>query len=298
MTIEFNCPNCGALIAFDGKHSGKRAKCLSCEQRFLIPARSFEKPKKIEPEAPPKEDPIPGFYHAVFVESGKVFANAQNVTTLVFVIAVVCFRFFLANACCLNHLANFVIWGWLFGFYLNVISRTAIDDDLLPEIELGTSITFVLYIIGPFIIFFYTLFLVEFPFIVGLALTRNSGITIDNLWSSFDALHLLMQGLLLGGLFVFPAAILTTSVGGTFALLRPDYLLAPLPRALFPYLTTVALLAAACILEMQTAQYDPGAEPKATVAALGLNLLVQAVAVVAMRSIGLFYRHYGCHFRW
>ena len=65
MTIEFNCPWCGALIAFDGKHSGKRAKCLSCEQRFLIPAESFQKAKKVAPEPEPKEDPIPGFYRAV-----------------------------------------------------------------------------------------------------------------------------------------------------------------------------------------------------------------------------------------
>jgi glutaminyl-tRNA synthetase len=69
---------------------------------------------------------------------------------LTFVVAVVSFRFFLAQgACCLNHVANFVIWGWLAGFYLTVISRTAIDDDQLPEIDIGTSGTFILYIVGP-----------------------------------------------------------------------------------------------------------------------------------------------------
>jgi len=28
MTIEFNCPNCGALMAFDRRHRGRRARCL------------------------------------------------------------------------------------------------------------------------------------------------------------------------------------------------------------------------------------------------------------------------------
>lgn len=298
MTIEFNCPKCGALIAFDSKHAGKRAKCVSCEQKFLIPSESFQKPKKIEPEPAPKEDPIPGFYHAVLVESGKVFVNPQNVTTLAFVIAVVCFRFFLAQACCLNYISSFVIWGWLFGFYLNIISRAAIDDDLLPEIDLGTSITFILYILGPMFLFLYTLFLVELPFIIGLSLTQDSGVTFENLWSGASGLHRLLQALFLGGLFLFPAAILTTAVGGTFSLLRPDYLLAPLPRAFLPYLTTVALLTAACLLEWHTTQYAADAEPKVTIANLGLNLLVQVVAIVAMRSIGLFYRHYGCYFKW
>lgn len=297
MTIEFNCPKCGALIAFDSKHSGKRAKCLSCEQRFLIPAESFQKPKKIEPEPAPKEDPIPGFYRAVLVDSWKVFTNRQHITTLTFVAAVVCFRFFLAQACCLNHLANFVIWGWLFGFYLNIISHTAIDDDQLPEIDIGTSITFILYIVGPFFIFIYTLFLVELPFIIGLSLAQDSGITFYTLWSGSSALHRLLQTLLLGGLFLFPAAILTTAVGETFSLLRPDYLLAPLPRAFFPYLTTVALLTAACLMEMHTTQ-STGAETMVATAHLGLNLLVQLVAIIAMRSIGLFYRHYGCYFKW
>jgi hypothetical protein len=298
MTIEFNCPKCGALIAFDSKHSGRRAKCLACEQRFFIPAESFQKPKKVEPEAAPKEDPIPGFYRAALIDSWKIFTNPLHVTTLTFVVAVVCFRFFLAPACCLNYVSSFIIWGWLFGFYLNIISRTAIDDDLLPEIEIGTSITFMLYILGPMFIFFYTLFLVELPFLIGLSLTQDSGVTFGNLWSGSTGLHRLLQALLLGGLFLFPAAILTTAVGGTFSLLRPDYLLAPLPRAFFPYLTTVALLTAACLLEMHTSQYDIDAEPKVTAASLGLNLLVQVVAIVAMRSIGLLYRHYGCHFRW
>jgi len=298
MTIEFNCPKCGALIAFDSKFAGKRAKCLSCEQKFFIPAESFQKAKKIEPEPKPKEDPIPGFYHAALIDSWKVFSNPHNVTTLTFVVAVVCFRFFLADACCLNYLSSFIIWGWLFGFYLNVISETAIDDDELPQIEVGTSITFLLYVLGPFLVFFFTLFLVETPFLITLSLTQDSGITMSTVFSGSTPLHRVLQVLLVGGLFLFPAAILTTAVGGTFTLLRPDYLLAPLPRAFFPYLTAVALLTAACILEFHTTQRTPKAETMALTAHLGLNLLVQVVAIIAMRTIGLFYRHYGCYFKW
>lgn len=297
MTVEFNCPKCGALIAFDSKHAGKRAKCLSCDQKFYIPAESFQKAKKAEPEAKPKEDPIPGFYHAVFVDSWKVFTNRQNVTTLTFIVAVVCFRFFLAQACCLNHLSNLVICGWLFGFYLNVISRTAIDDDLLPEIDIGNSVTFILYIIGPFIVFLYTLFLVELPFIIGLSLTQGHGVTFSNLWSGSSGPHRLLQVLLIGGLFLFPAAILTTAVGECFSLLRPDYLLVPVSRALMPYLTTGALLTAAVVMEMHTTQ-SIGAAPTVAAIHLGMNLFVQIVAIIAMRSIGLFYRHYGCYFKW
>ena len=297
MTIEFNCPKCGAVIAFDSKHAGKQAKCLTCEQKFLIPAESFQKPKKVASEPPPREDPLPGFYSAVFLDSCKVFFDPQNVTTVVFVIAVVCFKFFLASACCLNFISMIVIWGWLVGFYLNVISRTAIDDDVLPEIYLGTSVSFLWFIIAPFLTFLYTLFLVELPFLIALSFVHDQGVTFENLWSGHSSAHTLLQVLLIGGLFLFPAAILTTAVGKDFGLLRPDYLLAPVFRALIPYLLTVSLLTATCLAEMQTEQYA-GEPAKVTAIHLAVNLMVQVLAIITMRSIGLFYRHYTCYFKW
>jgi hypothetical protein len=298
MTIEFNCPNCGALIAFDSKHAGQRAKCLTCGQKFLIPAASFEKPEKIAPDPQPKEDPIPGFYRAVFLDNWRIFVRPESVTPLAFVIAVVCFRFFLARgACCLNHVASVIIWGWLFGFYLSVIYQTACDEDVLPEIDIGTSVTFLWHVLEPMFIFAYTFFMVELPFIIALALAQDHGITVDQVWSGSTPLHLLLQVLLIAGLFVFPAAILTLAVGQDFALLRPDYLLAPLFRAFLPYLTVVLLLVAACVLEMHTTQYT-GKDTMVTAKHLAGNLLVQVLAILSMRSIGLLYRHYGGYFKW
>jgi hypothetical protein len=295
MTIEFNCPKCGALIAFDSKYAGKRARCLTCQQKFIIPAESFQKPKKVE-EPKPKAEPIPGFYRAVFVESWPVFVNPKNVTTLTFIVAVVCFRFFLARAWCCGFPARFIIWGWLFGFYGNLICRVAFDDDVLPEIDLGTSITWLWYVIQPFLVFFYTLFLVELPFVIALSLTRQPGV-LETMVSDFTAGPLHLQILFLLGLFVFPAAILTTSVGHDLALLRPDYLLVPIVRAFLPYATTVLLIAVACLFQSRVSPYT-GAATFITVRDLALNLLVQSIAIVAMRAVGLLYRHYHAYFQW
>ena len=297
MTIEFNCPKCGALIAFDGKYAGKRAKCLTCGQKLIIPAASFAKPEKVKPPPEPKAAPVPGFYRAVFVDSWKVFVHPQSITPLAFVIAVVCFRFFLAQACCLNYVATFVILGWLFGFYLNIIYDTAFDENALPEIHLGSALEFVWNILEPFFIFFYTLFLVELPFIIVFALARGHGVTWGNLWSGAMFLHRLLQVLMAGGLFVFPAAVLTTAVGKDFLLLRPDYLLAPIVRAFIPYVLAVSLLAGAVLLELHTTQ-NTGEDTLTLTRDLGLNLAVQLVAIFAMRAIGLLYRHYACYFKW
>ncbi len=306
MTVEFNCPHCGAVIAFDSKHAGKRARCYTCGQKFLIPTQSFEKAEKVAPEPPPREDPVPGFYRAVFLDNWKIFFRPESVTPLAFVIALVCFRFFLAGACCLNWVASFVIWGLLFGYYLSIIYETAQDQDVLPEVDVGTSITFLWHVLEPIFIFSYTLFLVELPFIITLWVASKHDITAGQVWSGHTPLHLLLQFFQVAGLFLFPAAILTLAVGQDFTLLRPNYLLAPISRAFLPYLTAVLLLVATCFLEMHTTQYtgenptfrDPHLSTLAAARELSVSLLVQLVAIFSMRSIGLLYRHYGGYFKW
>jgi ribosomal protein S27E len=293
MTIQFNCPNCDALIAFPDKHARKRARCLTCGQIFIIPAKDGEKPKRIEPEIQ-KEEPVPGFYRALFIDSWKLFVGPENSTSLAFVVAAVCFRFFLgAGICCVNYISFVVVWGWLLGFYLNIVYETAYDIDNLPEIYLGTSITFLLYIIKPLLIFLFAMAVVQVPFIVAFVILRSPDLAAQDSWRAEIVLH----ALLALGLFLFPVAVLTMAVGKDFTLLRPDYLLAPIVRAFKPYLAVGGLLIAAGVLEMQTQQYV-GQNFLAASGHLMLNLAVQVVAIMAMRSIGLFYRHYSCYFAW
>jgi hypothetical protein len=118
MTIQFNCPNCGELIAFDSRHIGKRARCLTCNQLFIIPEKDNETPKKIKPPESPleKTKPLPGFYRAALFDGWKVFFDRKNITTLAFIAAAVCFKFFLCGEICCAPVAYVVIWGWLLGF--------------------------------------------------------------------------------------------------------------------------------------------------------------------------------------
>lgn len=296
MTIQFFCPNCNEIIGFPDKHSGKRARCTSCGQLFIIPSESYKKPKKIEL---PKEkgEPIPGFYHAVFVGNWKLFFDSENATSLVFVVAVVCFKFFTAGSPCCAFVTNYAVWGWLLGFYLNIIYETAFGIDKLPEIYLGTSVTFVWYIIKPLFLFSVTMAVVQLPFIITFVLLKDQGLTLENIWQAEIGFRLLLQVFFILGLFLFPIAILTTAVGRDFTMFRPDYLLAPVFKAFVPYVVTVLLLIAAALLETQTTQYT-GAVLTTTTGHLAMNLAVQFIAIIAMRSIGLFYRHYNCHLAW
>jgi hypothetical protein len=310
MTIKFYCPNCDTIIAFDSKHTGKRARCLTCGQIFIIPQKNDETPKKIKAEPEYKGEPVPGFYHAVFIDSWKLFFDPQNVTSLAFVVAVVCFKFFLAKTFCINYILFVVVyyillvvvWGWLLAFYLNIIYETAFEIDQLPQIQLAASdflgaTALVWHIIKPFLIFLYTMFIVQLPFIIALALLEDKGLTYENMWQARTGLHLLLQALSVFGLFLFPMAILTTAVGKDLTLLRPDYIVVPILKAFIPYLTVVALLVAASLLQTRIKQFE---DPTfaITAANLALNLAVQLIAIIAMRSIGLFFRHYSCRFRW
>jgi hypothetical protein len=297
MTIEFNCPNCDSLIAFGDKYIGKRAHCTSCGQIFIIPSESFQEAETIDPE-PEHTEPLPGFYKALIIDCWKPFFNRASVTSLVFVIAVVCFKFFLNRAiCCVGVIAFILPWGWLLGFYLNIIHETAFEIDTLPQVYLGTSFSWLTYVFKPFFIFTITLFVVQIPFLTANYLLLGSQNPILEIWQKTSDVHLLLRGLFIFGLFLFPMTILTVAVARDPARLRPDYLLGPICKAFIPYLLVVAFLVAACILELQTKQYA-NADIATTARDLSINFASQVLAIIAMRAIGLFYRHYRCYLKW
>jgi len=298
MTIQFNCPKCKSLIAFADKHAGRPARCLTCGQQLLIPEKTGQTPQTVEPRVEP-ESPLPGFYCEVFVESWKIFFDKDNLTALVFVTAAVCFKFFSASTCCLGHVTFLAAWGYLFGFYLNIIRETAIGNNKLPEIEVGTSITFLWHIIKPIFVFVFAVLIVQLPLIIALAFFEDKGITWENIWGTRTAVNLILRLLFIAGLFLFPVAILAAAVIEDLPeLFRLDRLVAPVFRAIAPYTVTVGLLAAASLFEANARQYEPISKASVLSVAgnLAVNLAEQVVAIIAMRSIGLFYRHYGCYF--
>jgi len=297
MTVTFNCPNCGSTNTFDREHCGRLGRCEACGQLFIIPMNDNEAPAKYGPEVA-GDRPPPSFYGELFVESWKIFINPANATSLVFVAAVVLFKFFLAEAaCCVNLITYVVAWGWLFGFYLNVIYETAFGTDELPQIYLGTSITFLWYVIKPFFIFVFTMAVVQTPFIITAALLRNR-VTAEDMWKFQSVWHVLVQASFIFGLFLFPAAILTVAVGKDIAMLRPDYLLPAVFKAFGPYIIVVFLLVTTAAVETRTEPLDTSASVGTNAVYVALNLVVQVLAITAMRAIGLFYRHYNHHFRW
>jgi len=302
MTIQFNCPSCNTLIAFHDKHSGKRARCLTCGQLFIIPAKDHEKPQKIELRLE-KGQPVPGFYRAVFIDSWKLFMKSQNATGLVFVAAAVCFKFFLGHTDYSFTMGGFRVqaptgliitlaaWGCLFWFYTEIIYSAAFATEELPDVYMGGLFGFIWNIIRSLCIFAVALAVVQLPCIIFLVVSRKAGIEFP----------IISHILAIAGLFAFPMAILTFSVGRDMAMVfRPDYILKPVVNAFWPYLVVVGLFVLAWELQLQTVGYGHLLGRGKMVIGLRLlaNIAVQALALVSMRSIGLFHRHYSCYFPW
>ena len=302
MTIQFNCPNCDAVIAFDDKHRGKRAKCTTCGQRFIIPLKDGARPTKIKP---PKEEgeAVPGFYRAVFADSWKLFTAPENATGLALITAAVCCKFFVAKRnyimtipgrvysfdlpIPIGHVLHAAMWGFLFWYYMEIIYTTAFDRETLPEAIVGGLRGFVGIVGRSLYMCFVALLVVGLPWIVFTII--SGAIRVE--WP------VISYALIFCGVFQFPMAIVTLAVGKDLAMLRPDRLVITISRTFRPYLVTAILFGIAGTIQTQASQYDYQ-DAAATAGHLLLNLAVQVVALVAMRSIGLFYRHYNSYFCW
>ncbi len=303
MTIEFNCPNCDAVIAFADKHRGKRAHCTTCGQGFVIPLISGEKAKKTKP---PKEktEPLDGFYRAAFIDSWKLFSSdEQNVTGLVFIAITVCFKFFVARMnytivipgqslimefpLPIGHVLTIAAWGFLFWYYMEIIYTTAFDAEKLPEVIVEGVHGFFGRIVKSVYTMFIILLVTELPYVIAYIIAKKTG----HEWP------VLTNVLMFSGLFLFPMAILTVGVGRDLTMLRPDYLLVPIFKVFKPYFSVAVLFAATALIQIKAKQYT-GAAPAITALHLTLNLVVHMIAVIAMRSTGLLHRHYGCYFPW
>jgi hypothetical protein len=298
MTIQFNCPHCGAIIAFNEKHSGKRARCLTCSQLFIIPSKDDKKPKKIKPEKEKPGEPLPGFYRAVFIDNWQLFTKSENVAGLVLITTAVLFKFFASRLnftvtlsarrtidvpVPLGYILHISTWGFLFWYYMEIIYSTAFEIEKLPEVAMGGFYSFLWHIIKSIYTFAIALLVVELPFLIVAIIAKITG----------NGLIVL----LLCGLFFFPIAVLTVAIGRDLTMLRPDYLLIPILRAFIPYLAMSMLLGVAAFLQFQAKQYT-GQEPMIAADHLLLNLGAQILILMSMRTIGFFYRHYTCCLPW
>ena len=306
MTIEFNCPSCGAVIAFADPHAGKGARCSTCGQHLIIPNESFSKPLGLAEEEPDRGEPVSGFDFAAFAEGWGLFVRRGNVVPLVFIVAVVCLKFFVAHVdysfsiagrfnvyLPVGLLVRATCWGCLFWYYLEIINNTVLSENTcdLPEIEIeGCSEFFANALRSVWVI------------AMALVICILPATAADGLWEEGSS-TLLSQVLTNAGLFILPMLILAVGVTrDSTQLVRFDLTVPPLLKTFLPYLSVALLIMIAAQLQFRAKNYGDSAVINASalvkaswlLAQLGLQIL----AIIGARALGLLHRHYECFFRW
>jgi hypothetical protein len=163
------------------------------------------------------------------------------------------------------------------------------DDFLSPDI--GSGFEFIWNMIKTWYLFIVAVFLVEFPFLMLAQWIRNAHIGDPWLW----------QITILGGFPLLPMALLILVSGPQiYSIFRPDYFGIPIVKAFRPYLLVAGIFLLPAWLELITKQYYAVKDQSHLVIALHLagNLLVANLWLVAMRSIGLFGRHFHSILPW
>jgi len=246
---------------------------------------------------------------APFIKSWKVFINPKNIAGLTLIIALTAFKFFIQH---FNFEASVYIpatgefmtillpfgdlmaiaaWGGLFWYYMEFIYSTAFGADTLPEAYMGGFSGFLANILKSIYTFIAAAFMVGLPMVIVFFIQQN--IQTDLTW--------LLWTLGLAGLFAFPVTVLNVAVGRDLTMLfRYDFIVKPIIKIFKPYLVVAALVILAFFLQYKTAFYGRVMDRGTLIIAAHMvaNFAVQAIIIIAMRSIGLFFRHYGCYLPW
>lgn len=306
-TITFHCPKCRSMCAFSDRFAGRRCRCLKCGQFMLVPTEDGGKSEKLEISCD-TGTPLPGFYKAVFINSKKLFTSRQSVIGLIFIVTTVTVQFFTAY---LNfwikipmrsggtldifvpfgYAMGIMTWGVLLWYYTEIIYSTAYDMEELPEIYIGGMFGFLWTVVKSAYTFLIALLVVELPYIVAIGIFKVDGIELK--WPLYV--------LAMSGLFLLPMAILTASTGRDITMLgRIDYFFQPIIKAFWPYLVLVVLLTITCRLQWIALDYGKLRDSGKVAVLLNLlaNIGTQAMAIVTMRAIGIFHRHYNCYLKW
>lgn len=191
-----------------------------------------------------------------------------------------------------GRLIQILCWGLLFWYYLEVICGATFEGPVLADLHLGEDLWERLFqIVKGLWIFGFGLFLAELPYVLWLGLTR-----IFLLEPGLVGLSLNVLGLLL-----FLMVVLNFAVNRDITLLvRFDLMLRPVLRAPVPYLVAAGLMIATWQLYLYTKDYQQLRSAGNLTIGMGLSArpALQFLAIISIRAIGLFYRHFSCYFGW
>lgn len=294
MTISCTCPKCGKVCGFKDQYAGRRARCLNCQTRFIIPDHDAE-PAALVPDEP--AEPLPGFYRAVFGENLRAFIQPESLSGVIICITLTCFHFIIGDKDYSVSLPGFrlplfVGWivtaitaGYLLWYYMETINETAFGCDILPSLFSGGGFAFIGEAVKNIYFFAVAFVIALLPAFVAINLLNFIGIAWPPLEMTLVVISMISVPLVL--------AILACGIA-PWMLFRFDRMAVIIAKTFRPYLLTTAVTITALLLIYLTVGYFAGESTDSPPALLMLAARLAAVfyGLFAMRTIGLYARHY------
>lgn len=294
MSIHCECPKCGRVCGFKDEYAGRRARCLHCDTKFIIPEQG-QLPVELSEVA--AEEPLPGFYRAVFKESWTIFIQPESLVGIVLCIALTCFHFFIGDKdysielpglripVVIGWITTVITAGYLLWYFIEIINLTWINCDFLPEIEVGDGFVFAWAVVKSIYFFIAAFAIAAVPAAVILNLLKVAGLSFRVLDGIVIMLSMLMVPMIL--------SMLACGIA-PWMLFRYDRIVMRIIETYRPYLTVAAITLVSFLLIFLTVGYfateSRGDPPRAVM--LTARILAMFSTMFAMRAIGLYVRHY------
>jgi hypothetical protein len=298
MTISCMCPQCGRVCGFKDVYAGRKARCLACSTRFIIPAADGSAARPV-PDEP--QEPLPGFFRAVLRDTFSVFAQKESLFGIILCIALTCFHFFAGNKdfsytmgrfrppLAVGWVVTFCCAGYLLWYCMEIINTTIMDNDFLPEIFIGEGFAFLIESAKSIYLFIAAVVITALPGSAITALLETVGVSHTGLNTAIVLLSLLM----------FPMMLCMLGSGvAPWKLFRYDLIIRIIVKTFMPYLlTAVVTVAALFAIYLTIGFFAQDVKTGLLTVSVLLTARLTAVFVLlfAMRTIGLYARHYlGC----
>ena len=314
--VEFACTECGQRYTGNdsrGLPTPREFRCVQCHsfvrvaqmQVIQVAGDPSQPVGRLKDDYRPTGESATGvglkFFKDAFASFYIVFKGTGNVVNMLILLVLCAFLPVLGYVGCYGFIGQVIVLGWFCAFYFNTILEVARGEDDLPSI--GGVEGWWGSIFRPLLLFVGVYAFCMIPFLV---YTFSVGL------GSFDPLVALALQLL--GVFVGPMALLSVALGDSIGALRPDLMIKSIVNAFVPYLAVWLMLgvifAGAVLLLIgvvaATVLGNLGNDTGVIgwlASSFGLQILALWLvygygAVVAMRIIGLFYRHFKHRFAW
>ncbi|HQE30218.1 MAG TPA: hypothetical protein PL151_20905 [Phycisphaerae bacterium] len=274
------------------------------EDDIVAPPAKTPRRVRLASDPDPQDDARSGVlaptrsYWADLAASFFFFLDSGSLITFVIIIVINLWALLVSHAPFIGAIGTLIISGYLCTFYLSVIKETAAGEDELPNIWIDDVVN--------------DLILSSFRFLGTWAWVLLPAMAVALIeYINVGQVHWKVVGALaVIGLFFWPVVILGLAIGGGFSGLWPHTIVMTALVAPLPYLAMcVVLLVAASITfisrtPMYAALVSKLINPTSSnfglfwvLAVINATLSVYAT-ILAMRTIGLYYRHYKRKFPW